>query len=300
MARRREVEKVLLELGAAQQGVVARAQLRQRGMSISAIDRLVRAGRVQVRHPGVYQIGPLPLPGAAERAAILALRGEGRVSHGTAARRHGLLEEAAHTNSVEVTMPHRRRRRLEGVRIHRVRDLRDDEVVQIDGISVTTPARTLLDLAECATARHVEQAYAAALRKQLVTPGDMREMLERHPTHRGAPLWRRLMVQHGGPAFTRSQAEEKLLALVRSAGLLLPELNAKVLGHEIDFLWRDARLIVEVDGYVFHSSRHSFGMDRRRDAELTAAGYRVLRLTWDDLTVHRLVTVARLAGALAR
>jgi very-short-patch-repair endonuclease len=300
MARRREVERVLLELGAAQQGVVARGQLRQRGMSISAIDRLVRVGRVQVRHPGVYQVGPLPLPGAAEHAAILALRGEGRISHGTAARRHRLLAGAPHTNSVEVTMAHRRRRRLEGVRIHRVHDLRDDEVTQIDGIPVTTPARTLLDLAECTTAREVEQAYATALRKQLVTPDDMREMLERHPTHRGAHLWRRLLAQHGGPAFTRSQAEEKLLALVRSAGLPRPELNARVLGHEIDFLWRDARLVVEVDGYVFHSSQRSFGMDRRRDAELTAAGYRVLRFTWDDLVAHRLAAIARLAAALAR
>lgn len=119
-------------------------------------------------------------------------------------------------------------------------------------------------------------------------------------SHRGAPLWRRLLGQAGAPPFTRSQAEEKLLALVRSASLPPPELNVPVLGHEVDFLWREARLIVEVDGYVFHSSQRSFAVDRRRDAELLAAGYRVLRVTWADLTTDRLTTTARLAQALAR
>jgi very-short-patch-repair endonuclease len=300
MPTRREIELILRELGAAQHGVAGRAQLRARGLSVPAIDQLVRVRRVSLRHRGVYQIGPLPLPGGAEHAAILACGGEARISHGTAALRHGMLRSGDYLNEVEVTMPRRRRRRLEGVRIHRIQDLRDDEVTEMHGMPVTTPARTLLDLAEVATAREVEQAYAAALRMQLVTPDSMREMLDRHPSHRGAPLWRRMLAQHDGPAFTRSEAEEKLLALTRSAGLPRPQLNVNLLGHEVDFLWRSARVVAEVDGYAFHASSRSFALDRRRDAELAAAGYRVLRFTWADLDGDRVATIVRLAQALTR
>jgi very-short-patch-repair endonuclease len=300
MPTRREVELVLRELGTAQQGIVAREQLLARGMSVPTIDRLVRVRRVQVRHPGVYQVGPLPLPHAAEHAAILAGGDAARLSHATAARHHGLLPAVANPNEVEVIMPRRIRRRLEGVRIHRVQDLREDEVTLLHGLPVTTPARTLLDLAETLTQREVEQAYATALRRQLVTPAEMREMLDRHPLHRGASMWRQLLGQRDAPAFTRSEAEEKLLALTRSARLPRPELNATVLGHEVDFLFRSARVVVEVDGYAYHASPRTFAADRRRDAELTAAGYRILHFTWADLNDDSLTTIVRLAQALVR
>jgi very-short-patch-repair endonuclease len=300
MANRRETELILREFGAAQQGIVTRQQLLARGLTASAIDRLVRIGRLRVKHRGVYQIGPAPLPRAAERAAALAAGGEARISHGSAARHNGLLRPDHYANGVEMTMPRGSSRKLKGVRIHRVRDLRDDEVTQVDGIPITTPARTLLDLAEVAPSRDVEQAYAAALRMKLVTPDAMREMVSRHPAHRGAPLWRQLLAQHDAPAFTRSEAEEKLLELTRSARLPRPELNVVVLGYEVDFLWRKERVVVEVDGYAFHATPRAFVTDRRRDAELTAAGYRVLRFTWDDLDGDRLPVIARLAQALVR
>ena len=197
-------------------------------------------------------------------------------------------------------MPRGRRRRLTGVRIHHVRDLRDDEVTILHGLPITTPSRTLLDIAESCSPREVEQAYATALRKRLVTREDMQVMVDRHPHHRGAPLWGKLLAQPHDPAFARSKAEEKLLEIVRSAKLPRPELNVTVLGHEIDFVWRTERVAAEVDGYVFHASRDSFAADRRRDAELTAAGYRVLRFTWSDLHDDRLATIARLAQALAQ
>ncbi len=173
-----------------------------------------------------------------------------------------------------------------------------DEVTIREGIPVTTPARTLLDIAETLPSREVEQALARALRMGLVTRKDVRLMVERHPKHRGAPLLRQLLDVEGRLSFTRSEAEERLLEITRSASLPRPELNVRVLGHEVDFAWRSARVVAEVDGYAFHSSRRAFVNDRRRDAELTAAGYRVLRFTWTDLNDGRLATVARLAQAL--
>jgi very-short-patch-repair endonuclease len=181
-----------------------------------------------------------------------------------------------------------------------VRSLPPDEVTTIAGVPVTTPARTLLDFAGTVTAREVEQALATALRSQLVKREAVKAMLERHPKHRGAPVLRQLLDDEGDPAFTRSDAEEKLLEITRTAGLPRPALNVSVLGHEVDFLWRSARVVAQVDGYAFHSSARSFALDRRRDAELTAAGYRVLRFTWADVTDGRLTTVVRLAQALVR
>jgi len=300
MTPRLQIELILREIGAAQHGVATRAQLLARGVAAHAIDRMVRTARIVVLQRGVYQIGPLPVGRATEAAAVLACGPEGRVSHMSAAALQGVLDANRTHPHVEVTMARRKRRRIEGVRIHRVRDLRPDEVTEIDGIPVTTPARTLLDISGTLTSREVEQALARALRMQLVTREEMYRTLQRHPRHPGARLLRQLLDAEGGPSFTRSEAEEKLLEITRSARLPRPELNVKVLGHEVDFLWRSARLVAEVDGYAFHASRISFAADRQRDAELTAAGYRVLRFTWEDLTDHGLSTVVRLAQALVQ
>jgi very-short-patch-repair endonuclease len=298
MADARHIEGILRAVAAAQHGVVTRAQLLAHGIASHAIDRMIRSGRLLVLSRGVYQVGPLPQPRTAVMSAVLRCGVECRVSHSSAGALQGLL--SAMNEKVEVTMPRRRRRRIEGVQVHRVRDLRPDEVTVVGGIPVTTPARTLLDIAETMSARDVEQALAKAFRMRLVTHDDMRAMVERHPHHRGAPLLRELLDMEGGPAFTRSEAEEKLLELIRTAKLPMPELNAMVVGHEVDFVWRSTRLVAEVDGYAFHNSRRSFAMDRRRDAELAAAGYRVLRFTWSDLTDGRLATVVRLAQAMIR
>ena len=265
MAARADIELILRELGAAQHGVAARAQLLGRGIAAHAIDRMVRTGRLVVLRRGVYQVGPLPVGRAAEAAAVLSCDADGRISHVSAAALHEVLERSRAHRAVEVMMPRRKRRRIQGVRIHRVRDLRPDEVTTVDGIPVTTPARTLLDIAETMTSREVEQALAKALHMRLVTRDEMRRMLERHPKHRGAPLLRQLLDAEGDPLFARSAAEEKLLEITQNAGLPRPELNVKVLGHEVDFLWRSARVVAEVDSYAFHSSASSFAQDRRRD-----------------------------------
>ena len=297
MARQRDIEQVLRELGADQQGVVGRTQLLARGLRVHVIDRMVRTGRLLVLHRGVYQVGPLPVAHAPQRAAAVACGCESCISHRSAAMLHNF--QASSDEHVEVSMPRRKRRRIEGIRIHRARDLQPDEVTTFDGIPITTPARTLLDLGEVCTAREVEQALANALRRGLVTRDEVRAIVDRHPQHRGAPVLRRLLEAESDPAFTRSQAEEAFLILIRSARLPSPELNVRVLGYEVDVLWRAARVVAEVDGFAFHGSARSFALDRRRDAELTAAGYRVLRFTWADVTERGHATVVRLAQALA-
>lgn len=297
---RADVERILSEIGAAQHGVVTRPQLTARGIADSTVDWMVKSDRLVVLHRGIYQIGPVPLPHANEAAVVLACGADTRLSHLTAARLHRIVEPTRGDACPEVTVPRRRRPKLEGVKIHRVRDLLPDEVTTLHGIPVTTPARTLLDVAETMPARELEQALANALRMKLVTMAEMRAMVARHPKHRGAAPLRQILDAECEPAFTRSEAEEKLLEIVREAGLPRPTLNVRILHYEVDFVWASPRVIAEVDGYAYHRGARSFVADRQRDAELTAAGYRVLRFTWVDLTERRLATIVRLAQALAR
>jgi very-short-patch-repair endonuclease len=107
-----------------------------------------------------------------------------------------------------------------------------------------------------------------------------------------------LLDRDAKPALTRSEAEERLLALIRSAELPEPELNVRIGRHEVDFLWRDRGLVVEVDGFRYHSSRDAFERDRLRDAELGAQGFTVMRITWRQIVGSPEAVVARIAMAL--
>jgi very-short-patch-repair endonuclease len=152
-----------------------------------------------------------------------------------------------------------------------------------------TPARTLLDLATRLTPHDLERAVNEALVLRLTTPRDL-ILLGRRSSALEAALTNE-------PALTRSEAEARLLALIRAARLPPPRTNVKVTRYEVDFLWPGERLIVEVDGFAFHSSRAAFERDRTRDADLQAAGYRVTRVTWRQLIREPEAVVARVAGA---
>jgi very-short-patch-repair endonuclease len=135
--------------------------------------------------------------------------------------------------------------------------------------------------------------------RRLVRRRDLLDQLERNRGRAGTRALREILEVPGGPAPTRSEAERRLLRLVRSAGLPRPLVNTRVASLEVDVLWRDQRLVVEVDGFRFRSSRASFERDRERDAVLAASGYTVLRVTWRQLVNEPEAVVARIAGALA-
>jgi very-short-patch-repair endonuclease len=109
-----------------------------------------------------------------------------------------------------------------------------------------------------------------------------------------------LLDRREGPTLTRSEAEERLLALIRAAQLPPAELNVRIADYEVDFLWRDARLVVEVDGYAYHSTPEAFERDRLRDAHLQSLGFTVMRVTWHQIVNEPHAVVARLAHALSR
>jgi very-short-patch-repair endonuclease len=201
---------------------------------------------------------------------------------------------------VDVTLPCGRHcGQRPGIRAHRS-DLANDEIARLDGIPITSAARTLLDLSSVATPRELERALAFAERERLVTRALVLSLLNRYPGRRGTRRLRALLDDSATPAFTRSPAEEQLLELIRRSGLPEPEMNIMLYGQEVDCFWRNARLVIEVDGYAYHSSAPAFVTDRQRDSAFAAAGIQVVRLTWQQITEESHRTVVQLAQALLR
>jgi len=176
--------------------------------------------------------------------------------------------------------------------------LQRTEITRLDGIRVTTATRTLLDLGDILPPRALEQALAEALTRRLTSERKLQTALARHPGALGAAMLGELL--ESNPRRIRSAAEERLLSLVAEARLPAPEVNVRLCGLEVDFLWREARLVVEVDGYRFHGASEAFERDRERDARLLSAGFRVLRVTWHQLEQERMATIVRLGQALCR
>ena len=297
-------EVLISDLAGRQHGVVTRAQLLGVGLTDRVLSRRFTQQRLRRIHRGVYLVGPLTAPHAPEMAAVLASGRGAVVSHRSAAALWGLLRHPGPAGPVDVTVPGGTRGNRPGVRARRVIRLEPDETTTWKAIPITTPARTLLDLAgdlaREGRAREFERVLATAQRSNLIARTELLSLLVRHQRRPGASLVRELMEHRTGPALTRSEAEERLLALIRDGRLPEPQVNAMVAEYEVDFLWAAQRLVVEVDGYEFHSGRSSFEGDRRRDADLAAVGFRVLRVTWRQLSEERQVVLALIARVLGQ
>jgi very-short-patch-repair endonuclease len=285
-------DRALAEIAARRRGIVTNEDLAAVGLGRGAVTRRVTAGHLRLLHRGVYVLGPLLVPNARELAAVLSCGSTAVLSHHAAAALWGIRPPT--TGDVDVTVTRQLRPRA-GVRIHRARALDPREVTLRAGIPVTAPPKTLLDLATVLDQRSLARAVEEAEVQRLVR----RDALETPRGRRGAAALRRVLDLGHEPAFTRSEAEAKLLALIRAARLPAPEVNARIGGYEVDFLWRDRRLVVEVDGFAYHSSREAFERDRRKDADLQALGLNTTRLTYRQIAHEPEATIALLAAALS-
>ena len=285
-----------MALAARQHGVVTTADLHRCGLGSPAIARLAGAGVFQRLHRGVYLVGFSQPPAARAMAALLACGPEAALSHSSAATIWEIRPAA--DGVIHVIHPGSARAHT-GVRPHRMK-LEPRDVTRRLGLRVTRPTRTLLDLASMLDARELARALEEAQVRRLVDTTELRELLARAgPRHRGSPALRNaLSALDAAPSLTRSEAERRLLELVRAARLPAPLTNVRVGRHEVDLLWRAQRLVIEVDGFRFHGGRAAFERDRRRDGALLAAGYRVLRVTWRELTDAPEAVIATLAQAL--
>jgi very-short-patch-repair endonuclease len=285
----------IASLAARQHGVVSHEQLLAIGMSRSAISRWLQQGWFHAIHRGVYLFGnPIPPPLALERGALLACRDDAVLSHRTATVQWGFLERD--DGPIHVTT-RRHRGRPRGIQVHTTTRLERRDTTYRHNLAITTPARTLLDLAE--DPRELERAVEQAFALKRVTERQLRDVIRRHPGRRGAKTLTALLDYRGDTGFTRSTAEDILRALARKARLPQPLTNQKLHGHEVDFYWRDLRLVVEVDSWQHHADRHAFERDRAKRADLQARGYTVLPITARQLKHEPEATIARIAAAIA-
>jgi very-short-patch-repair endonuclease len=165
---------------------------------------------------------------------------------------------------------------------------------------VTAPARTLIDLAGVTDAVITERALNEARVRKLVSDAEIYAALDRCRGRTGTAMIRGLLQEEAETGFSRSEAERRLQSIIEQARLPRPHMNARVAGYEVDAVWPAARLVVEVDGYRFHGHPAAFERDRRKDQDLAAAGYQVIRVTWRQLNRQPLLVAARIAQALGR
>jgi very-short-patch-repair endonuclease len=282
----------VLPVAERQWGVIARWQLERCGISGTTISRWAASGRLHRIYPGVYAVGHKALCTEGELLAAILYAGPGAaLSHASAAHWWKLIPYSPKTT--HVASP-RRRRSVAGVRVHHVS--RIDRLMH-RGLPVTPVARTLLDFASVAPLDRVRRAVAEADYLRLL---DLDALDETMGAGRAgsARLKRALSLHRPEYARTLGPAEDLLLDLCRRHRLPFPEVNVPVGPDKVDALWRDAHLIVEVDGGDGHATRAQMQRDRERDLRLRAAGFSVVRYSGRQVTRKRPAVAADIRRAL--
>jgi very-short-patch-repair endonuclease len=294
--RARDSAVALAELARRQHGVVARRQLVELGLGRHYIGRQIERGRLHVLHRGVYAVGHRALTRDGSRMAAVLAAGDGAVlRRRSAAALWGIRE--GDPARIEVAAATERRR--PGIVVHRT-VLPDDETTTHRGIPVTTPARTLLDLAAILDDHGLARACERAESLRLGSPTSLRDLVDRHPGRPGTPKIRKLLgAGRIVDIATRSDLERRFLSLLDANGLPRPRVNERLGAFEPDFAWPAQRLIVETDGFATHGTRDAFERDRARDRALLAAGWRVARITPRQLAAEPERLAAELRALLA-
>jgi very-short-patch-repair endonuclease len=276
--------------------LITTAQLRLCGVSRDVVRARMGQDTMHRVHVGVYHLGTrVMLPHAAELAAVMAGGARAFVRRRSAGAMFAIAAPWAGDPEILVVG---RNCRVAGIDVARVAVLDPLDWGTKDGIPITSPALTLLDLAAVATGDELEHAISEAYARRLVKEPELRAVLVRHPNRAGVTALRAELDRAGGPVWTASKAERVMKELIRKAGLPMPRTRVRVEGFVADFFWPELRLIVEVDGYQYHGHRYAFDRDHKRDQAHKAALYEVIRFTWRDLQDEPYRVVAVIAVAV--
>jgi hypothetical protein len=263
-------------------------------MAPTTITRWLKLGRLYRVHRGVYSVGCPPVtPLEHAMAAVLACGPGAALSHGSALTLWGIWRRWERPFEVIVKAD----RRPRGVKVHRNRlDRRD--VTRRLGVPVTTLERTLLDQAPRMRAKSLNRAVNSGRHDGHVRLDVLAAVIDRYPSHPGrAPLARCVGIGRRRP--TRSGFEDEFLRFCRRFALPTPEVNATVAGHEVDALFVEERVIVELDSWLFHCTRFSFEDDRKRHADTLMGDHITVRLTDDRFENAQAEVAADLHAILA-
>lgn len=291
------------EIASLQGGVITRRQALAIGLSDRMVFRRTQSGQWRRVAPGTYALYPTPsdrLPLCIAVAKLAAV-----ASHESAARLHGLVRVPS--KRVAVTVPHRRTNRCQDVVVHESTDLAPHHVTVNGGLPVTTPERTIVDLAAVTRPMRLRSIIESGVVTQRIEMASVVRVFD-EIARRGKPgvaaLRTILDELSGGPIVVESELERRFLEVVRTAGLPDPVVQLSVpwrsrTAGRVDFAYPVERLIIECDGRRWHTAFESFEVDRRRDNTAQLAGWRVLRFTWGDVTRSAPHVVHAIRSALA-
>jgi len=279
--------------------VVSVGQIRALRLDKDWVRRQVEGGRLHRLHRGVYAVGHTSTTKHGRYMGAVLACGRGAVlSHRSAADLWGIRRC---DTSIAVTVP-RGRAGAAGLEVHRCRRLTEEDIRVQDGIPLTSVPRTLLDMAPVLTPVQLGRAVDRAERLDLLDATAIEALYVRASGHRGIGLLQRTL-DAWQPRETRSELEDRFQDLVNAAGIPSPRFNVLVDGerdlHEVDAVWPGRRLVAQLDGFAYHRTRRDRERDAATDADLELAGYRVVRLTWDDVALHRGRTSRRLRRLLS-
>jgi hypothetical protein len=277
-------DRRIADAARAQHGVVSRADLAAQGLTRNQIEHRLRTGRLHRIHAGVYAVGhPLVSPLGRCMAAALAAGEGGVLSHRAAIWLWDMPQSLPET--LEVTCPRRRRSRP-GLRCHEARLPADERAVR-EGVPVTSPSRSILDVARYTYAHRLERMIEAGEEAGLDSPAPLPVLLDRYPRKPGAPRLRSILGIRDEPRLTRSDWEAMTLAFCDRHGFHRPLTSVLFpcggRTYELDAFWPGHMLALEFDSWEYHRGKQAFREDRIRDRALTRAGVRTIRITAFDL-----------------
>jgi very-short-patch-repair endonuclease len=266
------------------------------------VKRRVASGRLVRLYRGVYAVGHVQRTRETRWIAAVMACGRGSVlSHLDAASLWQIYKSRGATIHVTTTAPSVRT--LPGIKVHRARKLDPSDVTKKDGIPVTTVARTLIDLSDILNKDRLLRAIREAEYLTLLDLDTLIAAVERANGRQRLTALNEAIERHTPGQMVRDELEHRFLELVHAAGLPDPQTNVKVRTtrrtYEVDCLWPDQRVAVELDGRAAHARAAAFEEDRARDAALTAIGLRPLRFTWYRVTCEGDEVVAELQATLS-
>jgi very-short-patch-repair endonuclease/predicted transcriptional regulator of viral defense system len=284
-----------------QHGVIDHRQLVDLGYSRRAIEHRLRLGRLHCLFRGVYAVGRFEISTLGRLMAAVLACGDGAfVSHDSAAALCRIRSK--HPQVIHVSVPWPRNPCHPGIRVHRRRTFDPRHLTVHQGIPVTTPTVTLVDLATQLGRDSLEAAINEADKQHLIDPEALRAALAAFPALPGAA---RLRATLDARTFTLtdSELERRFLPIARRAGLPRPQTQVPLNGFRVDFFWPELGLVVETDGLRYHRTPAQQANDRLRDQVHTAAGLTPVRFTRAQVRyeqAHVEATLAAVAERLSR
>jgi hypothetical protein len=278
--------------------VVTREQLLALGYSAKEIKRRIANRRLHPLWRGVYAVGRPELSREGRwLAAVLACGPAAALSHGSAAALWGIGEYEL--DRIEVSVPSQAVRKRPGIRVRRRQHLGAEDVMRCLRVPVTSPIRSLIDLAPRLGLKRLETAINEGANRDLFTPDELRAALDERGGQRGVvPL--RTVLDRRTFRLTRSGLERRFLPLAEEVGLPAPQTRVMLSGFEVDFYWHELGLVVETDSLRYHRTPAQQARDRLRDQAHAAAGLTPLRFTHEQITYEPAHVQSVLGRVVAR